>query len=162
MWWCAAWGSSNAPYTRIHPSHRTGPYTEPLRASTLVGLVVVILGFVIYQRPALAKEEEETARRRSEQRRGRQGEERPLVPQSTAAPASPTLPREATTAMGLRVPSFQERVVAGLGPAIHVVALSASPALLPSTAPGTAEEEDASEDGNGAGHRPRPAWLEVI
>jgi hypothetical protein len=154
--------SSNVLITHTHASlHRTGPYTEPLRASTLVGLVVVILGFVIYQRPALAKEEEETVRRRSEPRRGRQGEERPLVSQFTA-PASPTLPREATTAMGLHVPSFQERVVAGLGPAIHVVALSASPALLPPTAPGTVEEEDASEDGNGAGHRPRPAWLEVI
>lgn len=128
-----------------------------------MGLVVVVAGFYLYQRPVVAKEEAEAARRRSK-RRG--PEERPLVP---TAPA-PLSKAWKATAIGVQVPSFQERVVAGLGPAIHHVALSASPAiLLPTTAPGTAEEddeasEDASEDGNGrgGGHRPRPPWLGVI
>jgi hypothetical protein len=46
----------------------TGPYTEPLRASTLGALAVVVLGFYLYQRPVVAKEEAALLKRQQSQR----------------------------------------------------------------------------------------------
>jgi len=62
-----------------------GAYTEPLQATTPVGLLVVVLGFYLYHEHVLGLKKRRTT-------------EEGVV--------------------GVRVPSFQERVVAGLGPAI--------------------------------------------
>lgn len=84
----------------LHPL--MGPYTEPLRATTLVGLLVVVLGFYLYQEPLLEErrgtKEGDGWREEEETEEAGEGEE--LIQR------------------GASVPSFQERVVAGLGPAI--------------------------------------------
>ena len=80
-----------------------GAYTEPLRATTLVGLLVVVLGFYLYQEPVLGLEKRKAAEEEKEGGEEEEGEEEG---------------EEERRTMGVRVPSFQERVVAGLGPAI--------------------------------------------
>jgi len=85
----------------LHPL--MGAYTEPLRATTLVGLLVVVLGFYLYQEPVLGLEKSKAAEEDKEGGEEEEGEEEE---------------EEEERAMGVRVPSFQERVVAGLGPAI--------------------------------------------
>jgi hypothetical protein len=88
----------------LHPL--MGAYTEPLRATTLVGLLVVVLGFYLYQEPVLGLEKRravEEGRKEEEEGEEEEGEEE----------------EEERRTMGARVPSFQERVVAGLGPAIY-------------------------------------------
>jgi len=82
----------------LHPL--MGAYTEPLRATTLVGLLVVVLGFYLYQEPVLGLEKSKAAEEDNEGGEEEEGEE------------------EGEEVERVRVPSFQERVVAGLGPAI--------------------------------------------
>lgn len=84
----------------LHPL--MGAYTEPLRATTVVGLLVVVLGFYLYQEPVLDLEKRSMAEG---------GEE-------VTAEEEEEGMKEGEWAMRVRVPSFQERVVAGLGPAV--------------------------------------------
>ena len=56
------------------------------------------------------------------------------------------------------MPSFQERVVSGLGPAIHV-SVTASVSVSP---PNPHRAGDGGGRGDVAGQRQRPAWMEVI
>ncbi len=83
----------------LHPL--MGTYTEPLRATTVAGLLVVVLGFYLYQEPVLDLEKRSMAEGGEEEAGEEEGE----------------WVEEGKRAMGVRVPSFQERVVAGLGPA---------------------------------------------
>lgn len=79
-----------------------GAYTEPLRATTVVGLLVVVLGFYLYQEPVLDLEKRSMAEGREE----------------VTAEEEEEGMKEGEWDMRVRVPSFQERVVAGLGPAV--------------------------------------------
>jgi len=104
-----------------------GAFTEPLSASTVLGLLLVLLGFYLYQEPMLwlgrrdhgkgvdggdekgkvlreGLEEDGGGAQTVEEEEEEEEEEEDEEEQGT---------------MGIHVPSFQERVVAGLGPAIY-------------------------------------------
>ena len=73
-----------------------------------MGLLVVVLGFYLYQEPVLGLEKRRAVEEgRKEEEEGEEEEE------------AEEEEEEERRTMGARVPSFQERVVAGLGPAIY-------------------------------------------